>query len=217
MSGTATLTLLALLRSSGDFGRMLSTAAARSGHGLDFLDPGLRHGGDWTARLDFISLGLALVLGTAGLPHILSRLATVPTARAARRSTVWAIGLIGGFHLTTIVIGFGAAALLGPEAVRSSNAAGNTAVPLLALGLGGGAGSTGGTVLSAVVAAVAFATIRAVVAGPPSPPRPRSPTASTPRCAGARAPTASARWRWHGSPPPGPGCRRSASACSPAI
>ncbi|MFF8566072.1 cation acetate symporter [Streptomyces albidoflavus] len=165
MGGTITLTVLVLLRFSGDFGQLLTTAAARSGHGLDFLAPGLRYGGDWTARLDFISLGLALVLGTAGLPHILSRFYTVPTARAARRSTVWAIGLIGGFYLMTIVLGFGAAALLGSDAVRSSHASGNTAVPLLALDLGGGAGSTGGTVLFAVVAAVAFATILAVVAG----------------------------------------------------
>ncbi|MFD8123930.1 cation acetate symporter, partial [Streptomyces albidoflavus] len=165
MGGTITLTVLVLLRFSGDFGQLLTTAAARSGQGLDFLAPGLRYGGDWTARLDFISLGLALVLGTAGLPHILSRFYTVPTARAARRSTVWAIGLIGGFYLMTIVLGFGAAALLGSDTVRSSHASGNTAVPLLALDLGGGAGSTGGTVLFAVVAAVAFATILAVVAG----------------------------------------------------
>ncbi|CAM5728534.1 Cation acetate symporter OS=Streptomyces tendae OX=1932 GN=F3L20_08135 PE=3 SV=1 [Streptomyces tendae] len=105
------------------------------------------------------------MLGTAGLPHILSRFYTVPTARAARRSVVWAIGLIGGFYLMTIVLGFGAAALIGPDAVRASHASGNTAVPLLALDLGGGAGTTGGTVLFAVVAAVAFATILAVVAG----------------------------------------------------
>jgi cation/acetate symporter len=125
----------------------------------------LRYGGDWTSRFDFMSLGLALVLGTAGLPHILSRFYTVPTARAARRSVLWAIGLIGGFYLMTIVLGFGAAAVVGPEAVRGSNAAGNTAVPLLALDLGGGVNSTGWTVLFAVVAAIAFATILAVVAG----------------------------------------------------
>ncbi|WP_309051281.1 cation acetate symporter [Streptomyces sp.] len=165
MAGTITLTVLVLLRFHGDVTALLSTAAERSGHGLDFLAPGLRYGGDWTARLDFISLGLALVLGTAGLPHILSRFYTVPTARAARRSVVWSIGLIGGFYLMTIVLGFGAAALIGPGAVRASHASGNTAVPLLALDLGGGAGSTGGTVLFAVVAAVAFATILAVVAG----------------------------------------------------
>ncbi|MCS0604570.1 cation acetate symporter [Streptomyces sp. LP11] len=165
MSGTIALTVLVLIRFHGDFGRLLLTAAERSGQGKAFLAPGLKYGGNWTARLDFISLGLALVLGTAGLPHILSRFYTVPTARAARRSTVWSIGLIGGFYLMTIVLGFGAAAVVGTDAVRESNEAGNTAMPLLALDLGGGAGSTGGTVLFAVVAAVAFATILAVVAG----------------------------------------------------
>ncbi|MGW7820903.1 solute symporter family protein [Streptomyces puniciscabiei] len=165
LSGTIALTVLVLLRFHGDVDRLLLTAAERSGHGRAFLAPGLKYGGTWTARLDFISLGLALVLGTGGLPHILSRFYTVPTARAARRSAVWSIGLIGGFYLMTIVLGFGAAAVVGTDAVRGSNAAGNTAVPLLALDLGGGAGSTGGTVLFAVVAAVAFATILAVVAG----------------------------------------------------
>ncbi|MFI9615350.1 cation acetate symporter [Streptomyces sp. NPDC052023] len=165
MGGAIALTALVLARFHGDFDQLLRTAAARSGQGEAFLAPGLKYGGDWTARFDFISLGLALVLGTAGLPHILSRFYTVPTARAARRSVVWAIGLIGGFYLMTIVLGFGAAAIVGPAAVRASNAAGNTAVPLLALDLGGGAGSTGGTVLFAVVAAIAFATILAVVAG----------------------------------------------------
>lgn len=165
MGGAIALTVLVLVRFHGDFDQLLRTAAERSGHGDAFLAPGLKYGGDWVARLDFISLGLALVLGTAGLPHILSRFYTVPTARAARRSVVWSIGLIGGFYLMTIVLGFGAAAIVGPEAVRGSNAAGNTAVPLLALDLGGGADSTGGTVLFAIVAAIAFATILAVVAG----------------------------------------------------
>ncbi|WP_405984554.1 cation acetate symporter [Streptomyces sp. NBC_00872] len=165
MAGAIALTVLVLVRFHGDVNGLLNTAVAHSGHGAEFLAPGLKYGGDWTARLDFISLGLALVLGTAGLPHILSRFYTVPTARAARHSVVWAVGLIGGFYLMTIVLGFGAAALVGSDAVRASNAAGNTAVPLLALDLGGGAGSTGGTVLFAVVAAIAFATILAVVAG----------------------------------------------------
>ncbi|MFF2848568.1 cation acetate symporter [Streptomyces sp. NPDC058001] len=165
MGGAIALTVLVLVRFHGDFDQLLRTAAARSGHGADFLVPGLKYGGDWTSRFDFISLGLALVLGTAGLPHILSRFYTVPTARAARRSVVWSIGLIGSFYLMTIVLGFGAAAILGSDAVRASNPAGNTAVPLLALDVGGGADSTGGTVLFAIVAAVAFATILAVVAG----------------------------------------------------
>ncbi|MEW2403582.1 cation acetate symporter [Streptomyces sp. NPDC046862] len=165
MGGAIALSVLVLMRFHGDVDQLLRSAAERSGHRDAFLAPGLKYGGDWSARLDFISLGLALVLGTAGLPHILSRFYTVPTARAARRSVVWSIGLIGGFYLMTIVLGFGAAAIVGPDAVRRSNAAGNTAVPLLALDLGGGPGSTGGTVLFAVVAAIAFATILAVVAG----------------------------------------------------
>ncbi|MFE9123089.1 cation acetate symporter [Streptomyces sp. NPDC007172] len=165
MAGTITLTVLVLLRFHGNINALLDSAADHSGHGAEFLAPGLKYGGDWTARFDFISLGLALVLGTAGLPHILSRFYTVPTARAARRSVVWSIGLIGGFYLMTIVLGFGAAALVGSAQVKASNPAGNTAVALLAYDLGGGAGSTGGTVLFAVVAAVAFATILAVVAG----------------------------------------------------
>ncbi|WP_329198951.1 MULTISPECIES: solute symporter family protein [unclassified Streptomyces] len=165
MGGAVTLTVLVLLRFHGDVNQLLTSAAERSGHGARFLSPGLKYGADWTARFDFISLGLALVLGTAGLPHILSRFYTVPTARAARRSVVWAIVLIGGFYLMTIVLGFGAAALLGPGEVRASNASGNTAVPLLAGFLGGGIDSTGGAVLFAFVAAIAFATILAVVAG----------------------------------------------------
>ncbi|MFC7302696.1 cation acetate symporter [Streptomyces monticola] len=165
MGGAITLTVLVLVRFHGDFNQLLSTAADRSGHGDKFLAPGLKYGGSWTARLDFISLGLALVLGTAGLPHILSRFYTVPTARAARRSVVWSIGLIGSFYLMTIVLGFGAAAIVGSAEVRTSNPAGNTAISLLSLNLGGGQDSTGGTVLFAIVAAIAFATILAVVAG----------------------------------------------------
>lgn len=165
LGGTVVLTVLVLLRFHGNVDDLLRTATDRSGHGKAFLAPGLKYGGGWTARADFVSLGLALVLGTAGLPHILSRFFTVPTARAARRSVVWSVGLIGGFYLMTIVLGFGAAALVGPEALKKSDASGNTAVPLLALDLGGGADTTGGTVLFAVVAAVAFATILAVVAG----------------------------------------------------
>ncbi|MFW6692119.1 cation acetate symporter [Streptomyces sp. MAR4 CNX-425] len=165
LAGAATLTALVLLRFHGDPGALLDAAAERSGHGPDFLAPGLAYGDGLADRLDFLSLGVALVLGTAGLPHILARFSTVPTATSARRSVVWSIGLIGGFYLMTIVLGFGAAALVGGAAVRAGDPSGNTAVPLLALDLGGGAASTGGTVLFAVVAAVAFATILAVVAG----------------------------------------------------
>ena len=129
--------------------------------------PGLRYGaGDWKTKVDLISLGLALVLGTAGLPHILMRFYTVPTARDARRSVNWAIGLIGAFYLLTLALGFGAAALVGTQAIRAANPGGNTAAPQLAEELGGGtSGPPAGRIFLAFIAAVAFATILAVVAG----------------------------------------------------
>ena len=137
-----------------------------TGKGEAFLNPGLKYGVDLTAKIDFLSLGLALVLGTAGLPHILIRFYTVPTSRDARSSVLWAIGLIGAFYLMTLVLGFGAAALLDTgedSAVVASG--GNLASPLLAEAVGGGSGSTGGAILLALISAVAFATILAVVAG----------------------------------------------------
>ncbi|MEV6972789.1 cation acetate symporter [Kitasatospora sp. NPDC093806] len=163
--GSVLLTVLLLVRFHGDIGELMRQAAQHSGAGRRYLEPGLKYGATFTSRLDFFSLGLALVLGTAGLPHILSRFYTVPTARAARRSTMWAIGLVGGFYLMAIALGLGATALVGSAEVRHANAAGNTAVPLLALVLGGGNGSTGGVVLFALISAIAFATILAVVAG----------------------------------------------------
>ncbi|MFB7377913.1 cation acetate symporter [Kitasatospora purpeofusca] len=165
VAGSVLLTVLLLVRFHGDVAELMRQAAQHSGAGQRYLEPGLKYGKSFTSRLDFFSLGLALVLGTAGLPHILSRFYTVPTARAARRSTMWAIGLVGGFYLMAIALGLGATALVGSAEVRHANAAGNTAVPLLALVLGGGNGSTGGVVLFAVISAIAFATILAVVAG----------------------------------------------------
>ncbi|MEV7188810.1 cation acetate symporter [Kitasatospora sp. NPDC093102] len=163
--GSVLLTVLLVVRFHGDLGELMRQAAQHSGAGHRYLEPGLKYGGSITSRLDFVSLGLGLVLGTAGLPHILSRFYTVPTARAARRSTMWAIGLVGSFYLMAIVLGLGATALIGSAEVRHANSAGNTAVPLLALMLGGGNGSTGGVVLFALISAIAFATILAVVAG----------------------------------------------------
>ncbi|MFB7615496.1 cation acetate symporter [Kitasatospora sp. NPDC056181] len=165
VAGSVLLTVLLMVRFHGDVAELMRQAAQHSGAGQRYLEPGLKYGGSVTSRLDFFSLGLALVLGTAGLPHILSRFYTVPTARAARRSTMWAIGLVGGFYLMAIALGLGATALVGSAEVRHANPAGNTAVPLLALVLGGGNGSTGGVVLFALISAIAFATILAVVAG----------------------------------------------------
>jgi cation/acetate symporter len=164
MFGALLLTFLVLLKFNFNISDLLGTAAERSGKGDAFLEPGLKYGLDSMTKLDFVSLGIALVLGTAGLPHILIRFYTVPTAQAARKSVLWAIGLIGVFYLMTLALGFGAAALMDPKEITDSNPAGNTAAPLLALHLGG-VDSTWGAILLASISAVAFATILAVVAG----------------------------------------------------
>lgn len=143
IAGTVLITFLILLKFHFNVSDLLGSAALNSGKGKAFLEPGLKYGATGTSKLDFISLGIALVLGTAGLPHILIRFYTVPTAKAARKSVNWAIGIIGAFYLMTIVLGFGAAALLKPADIIASNPAGNTAAPLAALQIGGGADSTG--------------------------------------------------------------------------
>jgi cation/acetate symporter len=135
-----------------DLSGLLGQAAAASDKGERVLAPGLQY----LNPLDFVSLALALVLGTAGLPHILMRFYTVPTATEARRSVVWAIWLIGLFYLFTLVLGYGAGALLPPGTITPANQ--NNAAPLLAYALGG-------ELMLGLISAVAFATILAVVAG----------------------------------------------------
>ncbi|MFF3321602.1 cation acetate symporter [Streptomyces sp. NPDC002889] len=164
IAGTLLITFLVLWKFNFNVSDLLGKAAENSGKGSAFLEPGLKYGATGTSKLDFISLGIALVLGTAGLPHILIRFYTVPSAKAARKSVNWAIGIIGAFYLMTIALGFGAAALVGSAEITASNKAGNTAAPLLALHVGG-VDSAGGAILLAVISAVAFATILAVVAG----------------------------------------------------
>ena len=176
MTGTVLITVLVLAKFNFNLSDLLGTAGdnyaatdAAKEAGKDaaaFLEPGLQYGATTTAKINFISLGLALVLGTAGLPHILIRFYTVPTSRDARTSVMWAIALIGTFYLMTLVLGFGAAALVeeeGQAAIVEST--GNLASPLLAEAVGGGPGSAGGAILLALISAVAFATILAVVAG----------------------------------------------------
>ncbi|TIC83316.1 cation acetate symporter [Nocardioides sp. GY 10127] len=166
MAGSAVIVVMVMAHYGFNLSELLGAAADNSGKGEAFLQPGLKYGVDLTHKIDFISLALALVLGTAGLPHILIRFYTVPTSRDARKSVLWAIGLIGVFYLFTLVLGFGAAAMLkGDEAAEVAASKGNLASPLLAEAVGGGAGSTGGAILLAVISAVAFATILAVVAG----------------------------------------------------
>ncbi|WP_269329867.1 solute symporter family protein [Kineosporia babensis] len=156
--GAGLMTIWVLSRAGLNFSELLGDAAAVSPAGQTLLEPGLRYGLTDTTKLDFISLGLALVLGTAGLPHVLMRFYTVPSAKEARRSVVWAIWLIGVFYLFTLVLGFGAAWLVGADKIMAAPGKANSAAPLLAFELGG-------ELLLGVIAAVAFATILAVVAG----------------------------------------------------
>jgi len=150
--GALTLAVLALARFN--FNPLALFQAAADKYGTAVLGPG-RLVSD---PLDAMSLGLALMLGTAGLPHILMRFYTVPDARTARTSVTYATAFIGFFYLLTFVLGFGAMVLVGQEAIRSIDAGGNMAAPLLAEALGGQA-------FLGFICAVAFATILAVVAG----------------------------------------------------
>ena len=163
--GAAVMTVIVLAKFGLNFSDILGSAqqaiSSATTEGVakrDVLAPGAQYGGSFTSQLNFISLALALVLGTAGLPHVLMRFYTVPTAKEARRSVVWAIVLIGAFYLFTLVLGYGAAALVGPDRILSAAGGQNSAAPLLAFELGG-------VVLLGVISAVAFATILAVVAG----------------------------------------------------
>lgn len=157
VSGVAIMTIWILAIYGFNFSAMLGAAVETSGNPA-ILEPGLKYGLNDLTKLDFISLSLALVFGAAGLPHVLMRFYTVPTAKEARKSVVWAIVLIGLFYLFTLVLGFGAAALVGADAITAAPGGVNSAAPLLAFELGG-------SLLMGVIAAVAFATILAVVAG----------------------------------------------------
>jgi cation/acetate symporter len=152
LSGATLLALLVLLQFGLSPTRLFAAAAER--YGAAVLAPGKLVANP----LDAISLGMALMFGTAGLPHILMRFYTVRDARAARTSVFYATGLIGVFYLLTFILGFGAMVLVGPDVIKSVDKGGNMAAPLLAEYLGG-------TAFLGFIAAVAFATILAVVAG----------------------------------------------------
>ncbi|HEX6452765.1 MAG TPA: cation acetate symporter [Trebonia sp.] len=156
--GTVILTLWVMAECGFNFSGLLAHAVAASPKGKAVLGPGLLYGGGMPAHFNFISLAMALVLGTAGLPHLIMRLYTVPDATEARRSVVWTVWLVGIFYLCTLVLGFGAMWLVGGKQILSSPGGSDSAVPLLAFHLGG-------TLLMGGVAAVAFATILAVVSG----------------------------------------------------
>jgi cation/acetate symporter len=152
LGGALLLAIMVLWRFDMNPAALFAAAAERYGDAV--LAPGRLV----SNPLDAISLGMALMFGTAGLPHILMRFYTVPDARAARTSVFYATGLIGFFYLMTFILGFGAMVLVGPDAIRAVDPGGNMAAPLLAEMLGG-------TPLLGFIAAVAFATILAVVAG----------------------------------------------------
>jgi cation/acetate symporter len=152
LGGASLLVGLVLVRFS--FNPLSLFAEASNLYGPAVLAPGRLV----TDPLDAISLGLALMLGTAGLPHILMRFYTVPDARTARRSVAYATVFIGFFYLLTFVLGFGAMVIIGREAIAAVDPGGNMAAPLLA-------NAVGGTPFFGFIAAVAFATILAVVAG----------------------------------------------------
>jgi cation/acetate symporter len=163
ITGAAIMTVWVLAKYGLNLSDLLGASVERAGsEGVEnpesLLDPGRAYGGSTLKSLDFISLSLALVLGTAGLPHVLMRFYTVPSAKEARRSVVWAIWLIGLFYLFSLVLGYGAGALVGPQEIKAAPGAANSAAPLLAFELGG-------TLLLGIISAVAFATILAVVAG----------------------------------------------------
>ncbi len=152
MGGTVILSIMVFAQYNFNIVTMFDQVSLKFGQ--EFLEPGLK----FTNPLENVSLGLALILGTAGLPHVLIRFYTVPTAKDARTSVVWAMFIIGAFYIMTTFLGFGAAMLVGHETILNADKAGNMAAPLLAQALGG-------EFFLAFIAAVAFATILAVVAG----------------------------------------------------
>jgi cation/acetate symporter len=152
LGGATLLVFLVLLKMDFSYGNLFNQAADK--YKQSFLQPG----GMYKDPIDTFSLALALMFGTAGLPHILMRFYTVPDAKEARKSVFYATGFIGYFYILTVTIGFGAAVLVGQTAITKFGAGGNMAAPLLAEALGG-------NVFLGFLAAVAFATILAVVAG----------------------------------------------------
>ncbi|KQN98799.1 acetate permease [Arthrobacter sp. Leaf234] len=157
IAGAFIMTIWVLALHGFNLSTLLGAAIETSGNAA-ITSPGLQYGLTSITRLDFLSLALALVLGTAALPHVLMRFYTVPTAKEARRSVVWAIWLIGAFYLFTLILGYGASALIGSERILGAPGGVNSAAPLLAYELGG-------SILLGLISAVAFATILAVVAG----------------------------------------------------
>src|SRR5258708_1376455 len=158
MAGTILLSILVLAHFHFSLSEFFNAGAhvKVGAKEVNFLQPGLRYKPPYGA-IDLISLGLALILGTAGLPHILVRFYTVPDAKTARVSVVWAMGIIGSFYIMTTFLGFGAATIVGSDFIKTHGGT-NMSAPLLAQRLAG-------DLFFAFISSIAFATILAVVAG----------------------------------------------------
>ncbi|GAA1371924.1 solute symporter family protein [Luteococcus sanguinis] len=158
VSGAAIMFLWVMAQKGFNLSRLFGDAVAAHPKGDLIMEPMLQYGANNWTKLSFVSLAIALVAGPSGLPHVLMRFYTVPTAKDARKSAVWTIGLVGIFFIFTLVLGYGAAALVGADAIKKAPGGANSAAPLLAHHLGG-------SVFMAIISGVAFATILAVVAG----------------------------------------------------
>ncbi|WP_047979743.1 solute symporter family protein [Ornithinibacillus contaminans] len=154
MAGMIIISFMVLWKFNFNISAMFTEVKSATSHGADYLNPGIKY----SDPLGTISLMLALVLGTAGLPHILMRFFTVKDAQTARKSVITATWTIGIFYILTLFLGFGAAIYVGESEILAANPGGNMAAPLLAEAIGG-------NILFAFISAVAFATILAVVAG----------------------------------------------------
>ncbi len=152
LGGASVIVFMVLAKYGFDPSNLFAAAAEK--YGDKVLSPGGLVANPW----DALSLGIALMFGTAGLPHILMRFYTVPDAKAARKSVFYATGFISYFYILTFIIGFGAMVIVSQEVVTTFDKGGNMAALLLAE-------VTGGTMFLGFIAAVAFATILAVVAG----------------------------------------------------
>lgn len=153
LSGTIAIFIMVMAKFDFNFIQVFQDMKTATPLKEAYLNPGVKYHG-----LDAFSLTLGLVLGTAGLPHVLSRFLTVPNAQVARKSVAYSIWIIGLFYVMVIFLGFAAAKFVGVKDIVAANSAGNMAAPLLAKMLGG-------DLLFAAISAVSFATILAVVAG----------------------------------------------------
>ncbi len=158
VSGAAVMGFLVVMGDGFNIDQLAVSAAQAATGDNPLLTPMGQYGTSIWTKLSFLSLALALIAGPSGLPHVLMRFYTVPTAKEARKSAVWAIILVGIFFLITLILGLGGAKIVGQDAILEAPGAANAAAPLLALHLGG-------EVFMGIISGVAFATILAVVAG----------------------------------------------------